>query len=202
MHSSPTRILEGIAHQLHHVVLPALDDTYAQSQVRAAIELLGNLSTRVIVDPKALLDAVRADRALLEEVVAVAPDADELAWITQLLLAPVPDAEQPSAVEEAARALKSVTNENGSQVLLFNIHISSQRAMPILYPSDESQLPDPYSKLLFRMSSPLTDEMLQTANAKEIELELVPGARGFVFQADLVSVIQLLDIGTRAGSNI
>jgi len=104
MHSSPTRILEGIAHQLHHVVLPALDDTYAQSQVRAAIELLGNLSTRVIVDPKALLDAVRADRALLEEVVAVAPDADELAWITQLLLAPVPDAEQPSAVEEAARA--------------------------------------------------------------------------------------------------
>jgi hypothetical protein len=102
-------------------------------------------------------------------------------------------------VEAAATSLKQVVNPNGSNVLLFNMHVSSQAAQPVLYPSDESQLPDRYSKLLFRMSSPLTDEMLRIANATELDFQA--GARGFVFQADAVSVIQLLDIGTKVGSN-
>ena len=102
-------------------------------------------------------------------------------------------------VEAAAMALREVANRNGSGVLLFNMHISSQNAQPILYPSQESVLPDRYSRLLYRMSSPLTDEMLRIANAAE--QEFAPGARGFVFQGDAVSVIQLLDIGTKVGSN-
>ena len=109
------------------------------------------------------------------------------------------DAKEPDfpEVEAAAAALRSVVNKNGSNVLLFNIHISSQEARPISFPNQEDQLPDVYSKLLFRMSSPMTDEMCRIANATEAEIELHPGARGFVFQGDLVSVILLLDIGTR-----
>lgn len=102
-------------------------------------------------------------------------------------------------VEAAAMALRQVTNRNGSGVLLFNMHLSSQAAQPILFPSEENQLPDRFSRLLFRMSSPLTDDMLRIANATE--LDFVAGARGFVFQGDAVSVIQLLDIGTKVGSN-
>jgi len=111
------------------------------------------------------------------------------------------DATEPDfpEVEAAAEALRSVANKNGSNALLFNIHISSQNAQPILYPNQEEQLPDKFSKLLFRMSSPLTDEMCRIANAGEVEIELPPGARGFVFQGDLVSIIQLLKIGTLVG---
>lgn len=102
-------------------------------------------------------------------------------------------------VDAAALALRSVANQNGSNVLLFNIHISAVAGTPIVYASHEGQLADGYSRLLFRMSSPLTDEMCRLANAAEIEIPT--GARGFVFQGDLVSVIQLLDIGTRIGTN-
>jgi hypothetical protein len=102
-------------------------------------------------------------------------------------------------VEQAAMALRQVTNQNGSGALLFNMHISTQAAQPVLYPANDAALPDRFSKLLFRMSSPLTDEMLRIANAAEQDFQ--PGARGFVFQGDAVSVIQLLDIGTKVGSN-
>lgn len=108
MHASLPRTLEGIAHQLHHVVLPALDDAYAAAQVRAAIELLGNLATRVVLDPQRQLAAVRADRALLTEVLGVAAqDTDPvdalLAPARAALDAPVPDAEDAVAVDRAAR---------------------------------------------------------------------------------------------------
>lgn len=102
-------------------------------------------------------------------------------------------------VEAAASALRQVANQNGSCVLLFNIHVSETSGQPILFANNEASLTDPYSRLLFRMSSPLTDDMCDTANA--LEMEMPRGARGFVYQGDLVSVIQLLDIGTRVGTN-
>lgn len=102
-------------------------------------------------------------------------------------------------VETAAQELRGVVNRNGSGVLLFNMHISAHTAQPVLFPAKEDQLPDRFARLLFRMSSPLTDDMIRIANATELDFE--PGARGFVFQGDAVSVIQLLDIGTKVGSN-
>jgi hypothetical protein len=104
-------------------------------------------------------------------------------------------------VETAARDLRSISNRHGSHALLYNIHLSSKNALPVLFPTDQEQLPSKYSKLLFRMSSPLTDKMREMASAKVLDVELLPGARGFVYQADLVSVIKCLDIGTRAGAN-
>jgi HEAT repeat protein len=47
MQNSLDRLLAGVAKALHHDVLPQLTDPYAQAQVTAAIEILGNLSTRV-----------------------------------------------------------------------------------------------------------------------------------------------------------
>ena len=74
MQNSLDRILEGIAHALHVDVLPAVEDAYARAQVTSAIELLGNLSTRVTwddhLDPNALAE--------LSEAVADGTDDPEL----------------------------------------------------------------------------------------------------------------------------
>ena len=79
-------------------------------------------------------------------------------------------------------------------MLLFNAHISDSVALPIEFPDSEDGLPDKFAKLLFRMSSPLPPRLLEAAKAEGFG---VPAAqRGFVFNADLVSVIRFLDIGT------
>jgi hypothetical protein len=96
--------------------------------------------------------------------------------------------------EPAAAALKNVTSEDGN-ILLFNLHISSQDAVPIQYPPSEDQLADDYARLLFRMSSPLPPEMVE--QAETIGIPISAGARGFVFNADMVSMVNFLDIGTR-----
>ncbi|MFV1968042.1 MAG: hypothetical protein ACC628_21665 [Pirellulaceae bacterium] len=99
--------------------------------------------------------------------------------------------------EPHANALKELATEDGS-VLLFNTHISSSNEKPIEFPVSETQLPDKFARLLFRMSSPLPPKMI--ADAQSMEIQIADGARGFVFNADLVSVIQLLEIGTRTSS--
>lgn len=47
MQNSLDRLFTGLARALHHDVLPQLTDPFARSQVTAAAEILGNLSTRV-----------------------------------------------------------------------------------------------------------------------------------------------------------
>lgn len=94
----------------------------------------------------------------------------------------------------AAERVRGVASSDGS-CLLFNVHLSSRPSMPILYPSDESRLPDDFSHRLFRMSSPLPPHMLVAA--RQDNPAIADGARGFVFNAELTSVINFLDIGTR-----
>jgi hypothetical protein len=86
-------------------------------------------------------------------------------------------------------------SSNDGNVLLFNLHVSEQQATPIEFPDSETGLPDNFAKLLFRMSSPLPKGMWGAAREKG--LRPGPGTRGFVFNADLDSVIRSLDIGTR-----
>jgi hypothetical protein len=79
--------------------------------------------------------------------------------------------------------------------LLFNIHISPSRASPIAFPSSEEELKDKFARLLFRMSSVLPPALQEGARAEGFTV--TPETRGFVFNADMVSVIRFLDIGTR-----
>lgn len=101
--------------------------------------------------------------------------------------------------ESVAAELRAIASEDGN-VLLFNVHISSRDERPIQFPAGEGLLPDDYSRRLFRMSSSLPPEMIRQARA--VEAQVADGARGFVFNADLVSVIQFLDIGTRVDRNL
>jgi hypothetical protein len=94
----------------------------------------------------------------------------------------------------AANALCELKSTDG-KVLLFNAHISNSPATPVEFPDDEAGLPDNFAKLLFRMSSLLPTRLLDAAKGDGFAAG--DGARGFVFNADLVSIIRFLDIGTR-----
>lgn len=99
----------------------------------------------------------------------------------------------PSAV---ATALRSLAPADGS-VLLFNLHLSSQRAASVEFPHDETRLPDDFARRLFRMSSLLPSEFFPFA--REERIPVMDGIRGFVFNADAVAVTKFLNIGTRPG---
>ncbi|GIK72545.1 MAG: hypothetical protein BroJett021_15330 [Chloroflexota bacterium] len=94
----------------------------------------------------------------------------------------------------AADALRSLGASDGN-VLLFNVHLSSKGARPIEFPASADQLPDQHAQLMFELSSPLTPYMRTVAQQEGYTV--AEGSRGFVFNADMISVIKFLDIGTR-----
>ena len=95
---------------------------------------------------------------------------------------------------QTAKALKQLTSIDGN-VLLFNLHLSSDMSEPVVFPSDAARLPDEYARLLFEMSSVLPDDMREAAHRHDLSLDA--GARGFVFNADISSIVQFLDVGTQ-----
>jgi hypothetical protein len=96
--------------------------------------------------------------------------------------------------ELPAYALREIATADGN-ALFFNAHLSSTAARPIEYPSEETELPDREACLLFRMSSVLPPRMRYAAEGAGFSVG--DRGRGFVFNADLVSVLRFLDIGTR-----
>lgn len=94
----------------------------------------------------------------------------------------------------AANSIQNLSSSDGN-VLLFNLHLSSSGATPVEFPDSDTGLADQYAKLLFNMSSPLPDYMRSIAQQEGFPVS--DGTRGFVFNADIVSVIRFLDIGTR-----
>jgi hypothetical protein len=100
--------------------------------------------------------------------------------------------------EPAAAALREICSEDGN-VLLFNIHVSALSTRPIEFPDSEAELPDEDARRLFRMSSEIPPAMLDQARTAEVDLK--EGCRGFVFNGDLVTAIQGIEMGTRAGPN-
>jgi hypothetical protein len=98
-----------------------------------------------------------------------------------------------------AHELQGLSTSDGP-ALLFNAHVSSRVAAPVEFPATEDGLPDNFARLLFRMSSPLPPRLLEAARAEGFAG--MPGTRGFVFNADLVSVVRFLDIGTRVAQSV
>lgn len=101
----------------------------------------------------------------------------------------------------AAEELKSLTSSDG-RVLLFNAHLSERSDTPIKFPQSDAGLPNDFAKLLFRMSSVLppkaVEAVRQASAGSDAVTDLGPSSRGFVFNADLVEMIQFLDIGTKS----
>jgi hypothetical protein len=96
--------------------------------------------------------------------------------------------------EVSAAQLRVLSSEDG-QALLFNLHLSSRAENPIEFPDRDAGLPDQWARRLFRMSSTLPAPM--QASARQAGVKTTDQTRGFVFNADLASVVRFLDIGTR-----
>lgn len=96
-----------------------------------------------------------------------------------------------------ADALKKLSGSDGNTLLL-NLHISSNKATQIFFPDSDGELPDDHARLLFQMSSIMTDTM--RAAAQEHGYKVSVSSRGYILNAGAVEVIQWLDIGTRAAN--
>ncbi len=101
--------------------------------------------------------------------------------------------------EPVATSLKALASTDGN-VLLFNARLSSREVPAMEFPDAENGLPDDHCRMLFRMSSQLPVK-IQTA-ARNEGLRVTDGSRGFVFNADLVSVIRFMDIGTKVAQAV
>ncbi len=94
-----------------------------------------------------------------------------------------------------AQAVRDLASTDG-HVLLFNLHVSSDASPAVSFPDDEVVLPNQYAKALFNVSSVLPNHMRTYALQQGFPVS--GDTRGFVFNADVTSVVQFLDIGTRA----
>ncbi len=94
----------------------------------------------------------------------------------------------------ASEQLKQIGTNDG-KALFFNIHISGSAKRPIEFPDTQLGLPDEFAQRLFEMSSILPPRLYQEAQREGFAV--TPHSRGFAFNADLRSLIQFLDIGTR-----
>ena len=95
-----------------------------------------------------------------------------------------------------AQRLQSLRTSDGT-LLLFNINLSAQPSMPIVFPTDRTALPDRLAHRLLEMSSPLPSDMVH--NARGQGLDVVPGSRGFAYNADLRTLALFLNVGTSVG---
>jgi hypothetical protein len=94
-----------------------------------------------------------------------------------------------------ATQLKSFATDDG-EVLLFNIHLSASEDAPAVFPSAIEEVPAAdYARHLFQMSSVLPFAMRAAAEQEGYRTDL--DTRGFVFNADPVSLVRFLEIGTR-----
>ncbi len=91
--------------------------------------------------------------------------------------------------------LTALASTDGN-VLVFNCHITRQPGVAVPFPGDEQGLRlEGLARELYDLSSPLPEPMRRQALAKGYQL--TPGARGYAFNADLVTMIDFLEIGTR-----
>jgi hypothetical protein len=92
-----------------------------------------------------------------------------------------------------ADRLKKVETNVGN-ALLFNAFLSASTAPITSFPSSAANLPAPGPEL-FAISSELPEQMIR--NARSVGIDVAPGARGFVFNADLATLVKFLEVGTR-----
>lgn len=102
------------------------------------------------------------------------------------------DGESPDVIS-AARSIKDLATSDGN-ALVFNCHISSLKIDQIKYPDSSIDLPGEHARTLFESSSPIPDKLINSKVAQGEGIQ--PGAYGFVFNADVISLIKILNIGT------
>ncbi len=101
----------------------------------------------------------------------------------------------------AASNLCSITTSDGA-ALLFNCHITETNQPEVSYPANPTELAhlaNQFAMPLFEASSLIPDTM-RTNALSNLHMTLAPYARGFVFNGDIESVIQMLTFVTVASN--
>jgi len=98
-----------------------------------------------------------------------------------------------------ADAVKKLATHDGN-VMLFNCHLSMTAADPFMFPAGEPGLPDELARVLFQMSSVLPEPFYRHGVMEGFPLQ--PNARGMAFNADMVCLIQFLNMGTQAAPGL
>lgn len=98
-----------------------------------------------------------------------------------------------ASLGEWANRLTSIETSDGNALLL-NIFLAADGSPEVLFPVNPNGLPQPGPEL-FAISSPLPKTMV--ANARASLVTVPDGARGFVFNAGLATLVKFLEIGTR-----
>ena len=93
----------------------------------------------------------------------------------------------------AAKGVRQLASTDG-ETLVFNLHVSTNGGPAISFPDNDTMLPNQYAKLLFGLSSVLPDGMRTYIQQQGFPIS--DGTRGFVFNADMTSIVQFLDIGS------
>ena len=95
-----------------------------------------------------------------------------------------------------ADSLMSISTNDGN-VLLLNCQLSEKETEGIVFPSSSTELlvtGDPHAQTLFDISSVIPKNMLEIG--KSLGFDLSAGARFMAFNAEAVSIIRLLDVGS------
>ena len=92
-----------------------------------------------------------------------------------------------------AQRLTTIATNDGP-TLLFNIFLSPTPGNGVWFPASPASLPQP-GPGLFSISSEMPRPMAD--NARSAQVQVSPGARGLVFNADLAMLVKFLEIGTR-----
>lgn len=98
-----------------------------------------------------------------------------------------------------AETLRQRETKDGN-VLFFNCCLSATPADPFLFRGNGELMPDEFARTLFQMSSILPESMVNKARADGQDIEA--NARGMAYNADMVSLIKFLDMGTRAATTL
>lgn len=102
---------------------------------------------------------------------------------------------EPNADPTAAASALTGLSVNDGNTLLYNVHLSSLRSEPILFPAEGSALPDKFARMLLEISSVFPEKIRQEFENESYHLD--KAARGFVFNSNAEALIRFLDIGTR-----
>ena len=101
--------------------------------------------------------------------------------------------------ESLAQEIMAMETNDGN-VLIYNVHLSEMSVKPVEYPGQENDVPpEEYAMRMFRMSSVFPEPVVDLAAG--MGLPVTQGSRGYVYNANVVALVQFLDIGTRAASD-
>ena len=102
-------------------------------------------------------------------------------------------ATQPDLTADAARKVMNLHTTDGN-VLIFNIHIANSTDR-VTFPHSTTQLfCDNFAEFLFSLSSVLPEPLRE--EAKTVGLPTEPDARCFVYNADPITMIKILNFGS------